>query len=69
MTEFYQSMAQIDDAIISLKGKNLSCWCKILDKNGNYCMCHADLLLSLANNKSIDEIRNENIKAISREKS
>ena len=66
MMEFYQSMAQIDDAIISLKGKNLSCWCKIIDENDNYCLCHADLLLSLANNKSIDEIRKENIKTIIR---
>lgn len=66
MMEFYQSMAQINDAIISLKGKNLSCWCPIIDKNNNYCVCHADLLLSLANNKSIDEIRKENIKTIIR---
>lgn len=43
MMEFYQSMAQIDDAIISLKGKNLSCWCRLDEK------CHADLLLELAN--------------------
>ena len=43
MMEFYQSIAQIDDAIISLKGKNLSCWCRLDEK------CHADLLLELAN--------------------
>ena len=43
MMEFCQSMAQIDDAIISLKGKNLSCWCGLNEK------CHADLLLELAN--------------------
>lgn len=66
MMEFYQSMAQIEDVIASLKGKNLSCWCKIIDENDNYCLCHADLLLSLANNKSIDEIRKENIKTIIR---
>lgn len=67
--EFYKSIAEIEDAIASLKGKNLSCWCPIIGKNGNYCMCHADLLLSLANNKSIDEIKNENTKAIIRQKS
>lgn len=66
MMDFYHSMANIDDAIMSLKGKNLSCWCPIIDKNNNYCVCHADLLLSLANNKSIDEIRKENIKTIIR---
>lgn len=32
-----------DDLIISLKGKNLSCWCRLNEK------CHADLLLELAN--------------------
>ena len=31
--------------IIELKGKNLSCWCKI----GG--LCHADILLELANKK------------------
>lgn len=65
MMEFYQSMAQIDDAIISLKGKNLSCWCKIIDNN-DYCLCHADLLLSLANNISLDEVRKENTRNIIR---
>lgn len=37
------SMAEIEDAIASLKGKNLSCWCRLDEK------CHADLLLELAN--------------------
>ena len=35
---------QIEDAIASLKGKNLSCWCRLNEK------CHADFLLELANN-------------------
>lgn len=43
MIEFYQSLAVIDDAIESLRGKNLSCWCRLDEK------CHADLLLELAN--------------------
>ena len=43
MSDFYQALANIDDAILSLKGKNLSCWCKLGDK------CHADLLIQLAN--------------------
>lgn len=42
MMEFYESMLQIEEAISSLKGKNLSCWCRLDDK------CHADLLLELA---------------------
>jgi len=35
--------------IEELRGKNLACWCPIVDKHGNYCMCHADVLLKLAN--------------------
>lgn len=41
--DFYKSMVVIEDAILTLKGKNLSCWCKKNEK------CHADLLLELAN--------------------
>lgn len=32
-----------------LCGKNLACWCKITDKNGNRVPCHADVLLEIAN--------------------
>ena len=43
MMEFYQSMAVMDDALLSLKGKNLACWCGLDEQ------CHADLLLKLVN--------------------
>lgn len=43
MSAFYHAMANVDNAILSLKGKNLSCWCKLDEP------CHADLLLELAN--------------------
>lgn len=43
MSDFYESMYKIEDAIQTLKGKNISCWCKIDEK------CHGDLLLELAN--------------------
>lgn len=43
LMDFYQSMANVDAAILSLKGKNLSCWCRLDEK------CHADLLIELAN--------------------
>lgn len=33
----------IKDAVAMLKGKNLSCWCRLDER------CHADLLLELAN--------------------
>ena len=32
-----------------LRGKNLACWCKIVDQHGNAVPCHADVLLELAN--------------------
>lgn len=41
--ELYQSMCVLEDIKVNLRGKNLSCWCRIGDK------CHADFLLELAN--------------------
>lgn len=32
-----------------LGGKDLACWCPLVDKNGNKVPCHADVLLELAN--------------------
>jgi hypothetical protein len=32
-----------------LRGRDLACWCPILDKDGNYVHCHADVLLEIAN--------------------
>ena len=32
-----------------LKGKNLACFCPLVDKNGNHVFCHADILLKIAN--------------------
>ena len=43
MMEFYSAMAEIDDALLTLKGKNLVCWCGLSEN------CHGDLLLKLAN--------------------
>lgn len=34
-----------------LKGKNLACFCPIVDKDNNPVPCHADILLKLANQK------------------
>lgn len=67
--KFYQPTAILESIVAELKGKNLACWCKIVDEKGDYCMCHADLLLSLANNKSIDEIKEKNIATYIWEKS
>lgn len=32
-----------------LRGKDLACWCPLVDKNGNPVPCHADILLEIAN--------------------
>lgn len=32
-----------------LRGKDLACWCRLVDKDGNPVPCHADVLLELAN--------------------
>ena len=32
-----------------LRGKDLMCWCPLLDKDGNHVSCHADVLLEIAN--------------------
>ena len=44
-SEYIKTLYNWDINIKELKGKNLSCWCR-LD-----CKCHADVLLELANNK------------------
>ena len=36
----------------TLRGKNLACWCKVIDADGNYVPCHADVLLRLANDQA-----------------
>ena len=32
-----------------LRGKNLACWCPLIDKDGKLVPCHADVLLKIAN--------------------
>jgi len=32
-----------------LRGRDLACWCPLVDERGNPVSCHADLLLALAN--------------------
>lgn len=47
------------ERVLQLRGKNLACWCPIIS-HGAYCPCHADVLLSLANDIPLDEVINEN---------
>lgn len=39
----------IEDVKRELRGKDLMCWCPLVDKDGNRAPCHADVLLRLAN--------------------
>ena len=38
-----------EDIQRELRGKNLACWCPLVDKDGNKVPCHADVLLEIAN--------------------
>ena len=35
-----------------LRGKDLACWCPLVDKDGNHVPCHADVLLEIANSET-----------------
>jgi len=37
------------DIRLLLRGRNLACWCPLVDKDGNHVPCHADILLEIAN--------------------
>ena len=63
VAEFEAELSQLSaNHFEVMRGKNLACWCKIIDEDGHYVPCHADLLLALANGMSHDEVRNENLK-------
>jgi len=53
---------EIKTTLHELKGKNLACWCPIL-KDGLYVPCHADVLISLANAMSKEDVINENFQS------
>jgi hypothetical protein len=35
--------------LYTLRGKDLACWCPLVDENGDPVPCHADILLQIAN--------------------
>lgn len=45
--------------LLPLRGFNLACWCPII-AYGIYTPCHADVLLSIANDVPMDEVIREN---------
>lgn len=44
-----------------LRGKDLACWCRLVSADA-YVPCHADVLLSLANNVSLEDVQRENFR-------
>jgi|SRR3989304_1014836 len=46
---YFEHFKYISENIELLRGKNLACWCPLLDKNNYYVPCLADVLLKLAN--------------------
>lgn len=38
------------DARTELRGKDLACWCPLVDGDGQRVPCHADILIEIANN-------------------
>lgn len=42
-----------------LRGKNLACWCPVIS-HGEYSPCHADVLISIANDVPMEEVIREN---------
>mgnify|MGYP001560173038 CR=1 FL=1 len=40
------------DWVKPLQGKNLACWCPLVDSKGNRVPCHGDILLEIANASS-----------------
>jgi len=45
-----------------LRGKNLACFCALVDQHGNYVPCHADVLISIANDVPMETVINENFR-------
>jgi hypothetical protein len=45
----WAGMYLVDDARRVLGGRDLVCWCPLLDASGERVPCHADVLLEIAN--------------------
>ena len=50
----------ITEDIDELRGHDLACWCPLVNSHDEYVPCHADVLLSIANDIPIDEVVREN---------
>lgn len=49
----------VDQIRRELRGKDLVCWCPLISPDGRV-FCHADVLLSVANDTPLDEVQSEN---------
>lgn len=45
-----------DDVRRELAGKDLACWCPLVDASGNRVPCHADVLLAVANGWEVPDV-------------
>lgn len=50
--ELFDAPGLIDEARADLAGRDLACWCPIVDAAGNRVPCHADVLLELVNDEA-----------------
>ncbi|MBU8833621.1 DUF4326 domain-containing protein [Mycolicibacterium goodii] len=44
--------AAFAESVAQLRGRDLACWCSLVDDRGNPVPCHADVLLELANQEA-----------------
>jgi hypothetical protein len=51
----------VEAAKSELRGKNLMCFCPVVF-DGEYHPCHADVLLALANDLTVGQVKDENIR-------
>ena len=47
--KFEAKRQAILDSLPELRGRDLACWCPLVDEKGNPVPCHADVLLEIAN--------------------
>lgn len=50
------------ESVHELRGFNLACWCSILNEDGSYHSCHADIPLSIANDIPLKQVIENNIR-------
>ena len=50
--EWLQEQIRWDNLFVrALSGRDLACWCPLVDANGEKVLCHADVLLEIANRR------------------